>query len=185
MDEFADWTQRSDSSYAARYLSIPKNRSTPSVMNVFVRFVSENNKHTARSEFPIFTFQFRKLKLHPRRRHATSIMLVLHSLCTALGTPGQNCYIYHATAEINHGFKHSTKRDQSEFESTCISRFSQMALCHHGPHFVLEPLQSVIIFQLITAGPNVLQASMVYVQRSDEAYNVLEWISSRSLNNAG
>ncbi|KAF6793391.1 hypothetical protein CSOJ01_13951 [Colletotrichum sojae] len=65
MDEFADWTQSSQSSHAARYLLIPKDRSTPSVINEFVRFISENNKHTSRSRFRIFSFQFRRLKLHP------------------------------------------------------------------------------------------------------------------------
>ncbi|KAF6836534.1 hypothetical protein CPLU01_03569 [Colletotrichum plurivorum] len=65
MDEFADWTQRSQSPHAARYLSIPNDRTTPSVINDFVRFISENNKHTSRPRFRIFSFQFRRLKLHP------------------------------------------------------------------------------------------------------------------------
>lgn len=65
MDEFAEWTQRSQSPHAARYLSIPKDRSTPGLINDFVRFISENDKHTTRSRFRIFSFQFRRLKLHP------------------------------------------------------------------------------------------------------------------------
>ncbi|OBR15157.1 Ankyrin unc44 [Colletotrichum higginsianum IMI 349063] len=65
MDEFVSWTRRSQASQTARYLSIPTDQSTSTIMNDFVRFVSDNSKHTVRSRFRLFTFQFRELKLHP------------------------------------------------------------------------------------------------------------------------